>query len=242
MFGLFGKKKLLTSGLLEGMTDIHCHLLPAVDDGAGNEEEALQALELMESIGVQRLFFTPHVMEDLAHNQADFLRERFERFCSKLSTPIELRLAAEYMLDPAFAARKKEGLLTFDGKHVLVETSYLMPPLGFHEILFELQAEGYQPILAHPERYRYMSPDDYDWLFEHEIALQLNVMSLAGTYGPSPQRRAEDLLAKNYYTFMGSDCHRREVYERSLQHLKVSTAQFKTLKLLLENNKRLALP
>ena len=54
-----------------------------------------------------------------------------------------------------------------------------------------------------------MSPEDYDWLFEHGIALQLNLMSLAGTYGPSPLRRAEDLLAKSYYTFIGSDCHRR---------------------------------
>ena len=52
MFGLFGKKKILKSGLLEGMTDIHCHLLPAVDDGAENKDEALQALRLMESIGV----------------------------------------------------------------------------------------------------------------------------------------------------------------------------------------------
>lgn len=71
------------------------------------------------------------------------------------------------------------------------------------------------------------------------IALQLNLMSLAGTYGPSPLRRAEDLLAKSYYTFIGSDCHRRDVYERSLQHLKVSTAQLK-VNLLVENNKRLA--
>ena len=74
MFGLFGKKKILKSGLLEGMTDIHCHLLPAVDDGAENTDEALQALRLMESIGVQRLFFTPHVMEELTSNRADFLR------------------------------------------------------------------------------------------------------------------------------------------------------------------------
>lgn len=240
MFGLFGKKKILTSRLLEGMTDIHCHLLPAVDDGAENEEEALQALRLMESVGVQRLFFTPHVMEELTANRADFLRERFDRFRARLSTTIEVRLAAEYMLDPAFAARKKEGLLTFDGTHVLVETSYLMPPLGFREILFDLQAEGYRPVLAHPERYRYMSPDDYDWLFEHEIALQLNLMSLAGTYGPSPQRRAEDLLSKSYYTFIGSDCHRRDIYERSLQHLKATTAQLAGLKILFENNRRLA--
>ena len=107
MFGLFGKKKILKSGLLEGMTDIHCHLLPAVDDGAENKDEALQALRLMESIGVQRLFFTPHVMEELTSNRADFLRERFERFCSEQPTSIELRLAAEYMLDPAFSERRK---------------------------------------------------------------------------------------------------------------------------------------
>lgn len=107
MFGLFGKKKILTSRLLEGMTDIHCHLLPAVDDGAENEEEALQALRLMESVGVQRLVFTPHVMEELTANRADFLRERFDRFRATLSTSIEVGLAAEYMLDPAFAARKK---------------------------------------------------------------------------------------------------------------------------------------
>ena len=240
MFGLFGKKKILKSGLLEGMTDIHCHLLPAVDDGAENTDEALQALRL---IGVDRRaapFLYTSCHGRLTSNRTDFLQERFERFCSEQPTSIELRLAAEYMLDPAFSERRKEGLLTFNGTHVLVETSYLMPPLGFREILFDLQAEGYQPILAHPERYRYMSPEDYDWLFEHGIALQLNLMSLAGTYGPSPLRRAEDLLAKSYYTFIGSDCHRRDVYERSLQHLKVSKAQLKALNLLVENNKRLA--
>ena len=76
-------------------------------------------------------------MEELTSNRADFLRERFERFCSEQPTSIELRLAAEYMLDPAFSERRKEGLLTFNGTHVLVETSYLMPPLGFREILFD---------------------------------------------------------------------------------------------------------
>lgn len=230
------KKEILNTGILTGMTDVHCHLLPGVDDGVANLEEARRALDLMERIGVARVFLTPHVMEDMPDNRPEFLRERLAWFKEQVQTPIQFKLAAEYMLDNAFAERRKDGLLTLGSNHVLVETSYLSAPYDMEDTLYDLQAEGYQPVLAHAERYMYMEQEDYDRLQEHGIVFQLNLMSLAGTYGQLPYEKAVSMLEKGYYRFVGSDYHRRSVYEKSLEHLRLKKKQIQQLGELLANN------
>ncbi len=230
------KKNIIESGILKGMTDVHCHLLPGVDDGVADLDEARRALDLMESLGVSRVFLTPHVMEDFEKNSPDFLRERLEWFRSQVETPIKFELAAEYMLDNGFSARRREGLLTLGSDRVLVETSYLSAPYDMERTLYELQADGYQPVLAHAERYMYMEWGDYDRLREHGVVFQLNLMSLAGTYGQLPYEKAHQMLEDDYYEYVGSDYHRRSVYERSLHHLKLTKKSLTKVKLLLENN------
>lgn len=230
------KKNILESGILAGMTDVHCHLLPGVDDGVANLEEAHRALDFMESLGVRRIFLTPHIMEDMVDNTPAYLRERLDWFREQVETPIEFHLAAEYMLDNGFASRRKEGLLTLGSDRVLVETSYLSAPYDMEQTLYELQAEGLQPVLAHVERYMYMEEGDYDRLREHGIEFQLNLMSLAGTYGQLPYEKAHRMLDEGYYKFVGSDYHRRSVYEGSLRHLKLTKKQVDKLKILLGNN------
>lgn len=192
----------------DGFVDCHSHILPGVDDGVSRMEDSLLILSEFEKMGIREVVFTPHIMEDVPNTPAD-LRKRFDAFCSQYTGPIRLRLAAEYMLDHHFEELLAGGdLLTHgDDTHILVETSYFNPPTNMDRTLFDLQSAGYQPILAHPERYMYMQREDYSSLKDKGILLQMNLGSLAGAYGAHVRDRARYLLSKGYYDMAGSDIH-----------------------------------
>ena len=140
---LFPKKNAVHTDLLRGAADVHSHLLPGVDDGVQSADDMRAALEAMLEAGVERVFLTPHVMADLPDNRRSYLQDRFA--CVKQSAPegIELRLAAEYMLDAGFRLQMADGLLTYADRQVLVETSYLSPSPDYLNLLYELSLEGY---------------------------------------------------------------------------------------------------
>lgn len=210
MFGLFGKKySMLSAALLKGATDAHSHILYGVDDGIGTLEESLATLEFYEKAGLRTLWLTPHIMEDVP-NTTEGLRERLEKLKASYKGSIELRLSAEYMLDNLFEERLSAGdLLTHGEGHILVETSTWAPPIDLWGVLERIKASGYRPILAHPERYRYMAMSDYRRLRSLGVVLQLNIPSIVGYYGESVRKKAQWLLRGGYYSMAGSDCHRR---------------------------------
>lgn len=230
------KKNMKKAGLLQGMTDVHSHLLPGVDDGVSSLEEALQILKYLQEAGVSRMYLTPHIMADLNEKGASELTSRFKQFVRACPDWIELRLAGEYMLDAGFAVQCKAGLLTMARRHVLVETSYWAAPPNLLNILYELSVDGYVPILAHPERYGYMTEEDYRRLKENGYKFQLNLMSLAGVYGKQAAHRACRLLEKGFYDFAGSDIHRLDVYRQTVEEYLLTRMQQNNLKKLLENN------
>lgn len=222
----WGGKSLAKSGLLRGITDHHTHILPGVDDGVQSVDEALEILDWYESLGVQRVHLTPHVMEDYPLNSASYLRERFEEFRSHYTGGIELRLGAEYMLDTHFREHLMSGdLLTIEDGMVLVELSYFAEPMSLMGSLQEILSRGYFVVLAHPERYLYMKNSDYEQLKKMGIRLQLNLPSLAGGYGESVRRRAEYLLKRGYYTFVGSDIHSHGYHTQLYNDAKISKRQ-----------------
>ena len=98
-------------------------------------------------------------------------------------------------------------LLPMDDSILLVETSYFNPPIEFQKLLGDIVAKGYRPLLAHPERYKYMDIDDYASLKEQGILFQLNLGAIAGGYSKETQHKAAELLARGWYDFVGSDCH-----------------------------------
>ena len=102
----FFKKQtsLVGSGILEGFTDYHSHILPGVDDGVQTLDESLYVLDCLEKLGVQSIWLTPHIMEDFP-NTSEKLRERFQLLLQYYSGGIALHLAAEYMLDNLFEER-----------------------------------------------------------------------------------------------------------------------------------------
>ncbi|MBQ0074869.1 MAG: capsular biosynthesis protein [Prevotella sp.] len=195
--------------MFNGFTDYHSHILPGVDDGIRHMDDALEVLKHYESLGVKKVWLTPHIMEDIPNTTSE-LRERFEELKSAYKGGIELKLAAENMIDNLFVKRLEQGDVLPHGdrgKELLLETSYVQAPYGFYKILQDVKKAGYTPILAHPERYRYMELENYDKLRAQGVLFQMNIMSLSNAYGPEARKRAEYLLENDMYSYYGSDLH-----------------------------------
>ena len=206
------------SGMLQGYTDWHSHLLPDVDDGAQSMDETLQILDSYERQGVRRVWLTPHIMEEMPNRTTD-LRERFHELRSVYRGSVILNLAAENMLDNLFEERLEKGDLLPLGKYgeyLLVETSYFNPPMRLTNIMFRIKTKGYTPVLAHPERYAYMNMEDYHRLKSIGIKFQMNLPSIAGLYGPEVRKKAERLLKNGFYDLTGSDTHSLKIWETTI--------------------------
>lgn len=234
---MFFKRKhaLIDSGILRGKTDIHCHLLPGVDDGSPDEAHTLQLLQFMEQLGYRELWFTPHVMLNLG-NTAEKLKQVYSDFLPHYQGSLQLHLASEYMMDEGFNERLYTDPLRLGKNHLLVETSYMSPPAGLEDILLSVWHAGFQALIAHPERYMYMEEDDYWRLKDKGYQFQLNLMSLSGYYGGRPKFVAEQLLEDDFYDYVGSDLHHLDRYQPMLERLRLPTKYLDRLEQLLENN------
>ena len=209
MFGLFNRhRSIVESGLLQGAVDQHSHILYGLDDGVKTQEDSLAILQWLEEQGVSEVWFTPHVMEDVP-NTTEGIRARFEELKAVYAGGLKLHLAAEYMIDTLFEERlSRKDLLEHGSEVVLVETSAIAPPINLWSVLEQTFKAGYRPLIAHPERYRYMDQGDYRELHNMGCFLQLNLPSIVGFYGESVRQRALYLLDKGWYRMVGSDCHR----------------------------------
>lgn len=218
--GFFKKKYSFENGMLQGAVDCHSHILYGVDDGISTLEDSLAVLSFLESVGIKQVWCTPHVMDDLA-TPTEKLKTRFQELQQAYTGNVELQLAAEYMLDSEFENRlEKRDLLTLDDELLLVETSMNVPPFNFKDLLRRIMANGYRPLLAHPERYRYLEMKDYQELNSLGVYFQLNLPSLVGYYGETAKKKAQQLLKSGLYNRVGSDCHRlhaiRDQYSREI--------------------------
>lgn len=241
MFG-FGKHS-LPEDLFRGACDVHCHLLPGVDDGFATMEKSLHALKKLEARGVKKMVFTPHFMKDYPDNHRASISEKFEAYKAEAANvcSIELHLAAEYMLDACFMDHFKEGFLTLDkgGNHVLCETSYMMYEHGITEMIYEIMCAEFQPVIAHPERYEYANRDNYFRWKDKNYKFQLNLLSLAGAYGGNAVAKSQYMLKEGLYDYVGSDMHGLSNFERFLPEIRLNKKCLERLEQLIENNKKL---
>lgn len=235
------KVDIISAGWLEGMTDIHCHLVPAVDDGSRSLDETRQLIEAMRSIGIQRIITTPHIYRRYPHNDSSTLQQELERLLPDLSDlGVPLMLGAEYMLDEGFEAHLAKPLLTLGtSKYLLVETSFVGAPLDLFRLIQQVISAGAIPMLAHPERYLYMDDRTYDQLRGAGCAFQLNLFSLTGMYGEQVQRRAQQLLERGVYSFVGTDTHRIELFRRTISSAKTYVRYEEPVRTLIRNNETL---
>lgn len=209
-------------------TDVHSHLVPGIDDGADNLATSLELIKGLHSFGYRKIITTPHVLWEMYPNQSETILNGLDKVRAAIreaGLSIEFGAAAEYFIDEHFVAelRAKTPLLTLSGNKVLVEFSMVTAPLDLQQVLFDLQMQNYQPVIAHPERYAYfnMRREIYDDLKEAGCWFQLNLLSLTGYYGKAIQDLAEYLCKKDYYDLAGTDLH-HERHLHALQKLPAS--------------------
>ena len=233
------KHRLVKSGILHGKTDIHCHVLPGVDDGSPDMPHSLDLLDYMEhDLGFTAAWLTPHVMQGNG-NTAARLREPFDELKAEYEGSMQLHLASEYMMDGGFDERLTTDALLLGKNHLLVETSYMNGPNNLYDILLSVWHRDLKPLIAHPERYMYMSEADYHDLKGHGYEFQLNLLSLSGYYGERPAIVAEKLLEEGLYDNVGTDLHHLDRFEDYLYGLKLTRRQLDNIELLFANNDQL---
>ena len=240
---LFFKKKTipLTVYFPKGFVDIHSHLLPGIDDGAKTLEDSISLILKMYGYGIKHFITTPHVLGDLYPNSSETIKSKLEEVRTALEkrniTDISIGAAAEYMMDEQFAVRlAKKDILTLKDNFILVEMSFFNAPINLFDILFDVQLQGYKPVLAHPERYNFYHNDfeKYYQLKKAGCLFQLNLLSLTDHYGKNVQKISGQLLKENMYDFVGTDTH----HQQHLETLKKIGNQknLDLIKNLMENN------
>tara|TARA_X000000950_G_C13717936_1_gene578983 strand:- start:7 stop:735 length:729 start_codon:yes stop_codon:yes gene_type:complete len=242
MMFFFKSRPKLSELIPKGFVDIHSHILPGIDDGAKNKSQSKQLILELKSLGFSEFIATPHTMSGVWNNSTQTIKESWESLVGIIDKE-ELRCASEYMLDSFFIELlENEDLLCLKDKIVLIELSYLQPPINLFETLFELQIKGYTPVLAHPERYQYYFSDFaiYEKLKNAGCFFQLNLLSTIGHYGPESTMVTDKLLGSGLIDFVGSDVHHMrhielfnnkiQIKERSLLEKAISSNQFFSLK------------
>lgn len=195
--------------------DLHSHLIPGIDDGSPDLNSSIELLTAFHEFGYRKVVTSPHVMADGYKNSPEVILGGLEKVraeIARLGMGIEIDAAAEYYLDHDLENLVKDKkVLTFggDANYLLFELPFISEPAVLLQVIFQMQTNGFKPVLAHPERYQFWH-NNYERLVELKdrgVCLQLNMIALSGAYGPGAKKIAERLIDDGYYEFIGSDCH-----------------------------------
>lgn len=238
MFSIFRKKNYNVDLSMLG-ADMHSHVLPGIDDGSPDTETSLELINGLKDFGYSRLVATPHILWDMFKNDAGTIGQAQQELDLALKGNISdmpVRHAAEYYMDEHFdeLLEKNVPLLTVHKNWVLVEFSFISPPMDLKEKLFEMQIRGYQPILAHPERYQYFATNKrfYEELRATGSYFQVNLLSLTGYYGKICQDLAHYLVRADFIDLLGTDLH----HDRHLAALRSSPTLTDTVKSIMDKS------
>jgi protein-tyrosine phosphatase len=217
MFSLFKKKQSSFSfpnGYFPIITDIHSHILPGIDDGSPDVDTSIKLIQGLMELGIKQSIATPHIIGDMYRNDATTISNALNLLRNALvekGIDYKVNAAAEYMMDDYFLQllEKKTPLLTLKDNIVLTEFSYAERPSNVQQMVFSIITEGYQPILAHPERYPYYHNDlkQYDKLKDLGFLLQVNLLSLTGYYGKPVAKTAAYIIKNDLASFTATDLH-----------------------------------
>lgn len=198
-------------------TDIHCHILPGIDDGAPDADYGAELVMRMSAWGLSRIIATPHIVNEVYENTPESISAALTRLQESMHAkgiPTTVQSAAEHRLDDLFSRNIiADTLISHPGKHVLIENSFMQEARDIDSIVIRLTNRGYIPIMAHPERFVYYHSANLKRYFElHRLGVrfQVNLLSIAGRYGSEPRHVAERLIEAGIVDFFGTDVHRHE--------------------------------
>lgn len=215
MFNLF-KRNNTEGEKLFFTTDVHCHVVPGIDDGASTLEKGVKLVKALKRWGIDSVIATPHIAEDTFPNSHATIEDPFNQLKEALeaeSIDVKLSHSAEYRIDDFALSQIEAGdAMTFGDNYLLIENSFVQEPWNLDQTLFQLKVKGYKLVFAHPERYTYYHhrPQRYIDLHTSGMYFQINLLSLAGYYGKEVKRMAEWLIDRGIVDFIGTDIHRSE--------------------------------
>jgi len=213
------------------LTDLHSHLIPNIDDGSNSLDMSMKMLKELKNLGFKKVITTPHIhpkypnTPQLIMEGLHLIRKELKKYHLEL----ELEAAAEYFVDDYFIDRldKKDTLLSFGDRYLLVECSFITKPFFFETVILKLKSRGYNPILAHPERYQFLQ-EDISWLKDINRAgalFQVTLGSLSGYYGKIPRKLGEVLIRNEMVHFLASDLHKPSQLQSLEKGLKLKRVQ-----------------
>lgn len=197
------------------MIDIHCHILPRIDDGSESLMESVRMANIAINSGVTQIVVTPHFLG--AREEVPRLNRIFERYVKleqtfeKLDISVKLHPGAEVLCTPETVELARDGLLPTLGhsRYVLAEFDFGQPSEYMDELLSGIARHGYIPVVAHPERYDCVMEDPHcvsAWV-DRGYGIQLNKGSVLGSFGDRVQQTARWILDMGLAHVIASDAH-----------------------------------
>lgn len=194
--------------------DLHCHVLPGMDDGSASLDESLRMIRGMARAGFSRIIATPHVNSALYPNTREKILGQvahLQEMIDQENIPVTLEGSGEYHLDFDFLRKLETGEVIPFGKrnYLLVELPFMKPGFAYGDILSGIHSHGYLPVLAHPERYGWLMGNMklYRELKDRGILFQINLNSISGLYGFPAKIAVRQLIDAGMIEFVGSDAH-----------------------------------
>lgn len=212
----------------ESFVDIHCHLVPGIDDGAKSWQESLAMARMAVADGIETIVVTPHQLGGYAHNSGELIRHRTQELQQELDAnriPLQVLSGADVRIDNGMIEGLKDGsvlTLADRGRHVLLELPHEMY-FPLEPVLDDLDRVGMVGILSHPERNQGLlkQPSLIETLVDYGCLMQVTAGSLTGTFGPASQNMAEWMLNEGLVHFLSTDAHspkaRRPLLGRAFQ-------------------------
>lgn len=202
----------------EKMIDLHCHILPGVDDGSDSMEESLAMARMAVEDGITDMAATPHYFEGQGAFPAEKMEERvriLRQSLKEASIPLRIHTGHEIHLSPGIVGliKGKEAAPLAHSRYVLVELPFLTLPPFAESLIHQMRLSGHIPILAHPERNGAIAEDPNRLLpfLELGALAQLNGGSLLGANGKEIKRAAETMLTHGMIHVVASDAHHSNV-------------------------------
>jgi protein-tyrosine phosphatase len=199
------------------MIDLHCHLLPGIDDGPKNLLDALQMAKYAVDQGIHHSVLTPHIQPGCYDNDVESIRETFQDFQVALDNhaiPLKISMGAEVRVCAELPQMISQNKIPFIGvwenkKVLLLEFPHDHIPLGADKLVAWLIAREIIPLIAHPERNQAILRDPYKLMpFIHTgCLLQVTAGSVTGLFGTASQQCALRLIKQNLVTVLASDAH-----------------------------------
>jgi protein-tyrosine phosphatase len=196
------------------MIDIHSHILPGIDDGSKDIAMSLDMLRTAEKDGITEIVATPHFLRGYGDTPYEEVREIVEEL-NKLASSEGIKLNINYGQEVYYSENMindyKNGLIGTinDSRYMLFELPMGKIESGTFDIIYEIQVLGIVPVLAHPERYRFIidKPSAINRFIQEGLLFQMNAGSIRGDFGPLIKKTATTLIEHGVYNFIGSDAH-----------------------------------